>query len=1012
MAISEEKKVKIIADGRQAEASINQLTKAQRLLNAEFKKEKMGSDRWKELRDEVNNLNSRIRTAQSEISGLNDGMKIFGKSAKDIMAGIIGANLFESAIGGIKSFASAALSKSIEVEESFADIRKVTSLTDGQIKELDNTMKGFNTRTSQAELRAFAVEAGKIGRDSVAEITKFVKEADQLNVALGEDLGKEAITQIGRLSTIFKVSMLEIGSAINEIGANSAASESYQVDFLNRMAGVGPVANLAADELLGFSATLENNGQTAEVAGTALSTFFTKFIADVEKFGQIAGMQKGQLQEIFNSKGTNEAFKVFLENLNKSKTSSTDLARSLDDMGIDGARSVGVFLALAKNTEEVSKQQAIANKAIKEGTSLTEEFNKKNETLGARLDKLSKAMSDAFLEGSIGGGIGRLAGSIADLIAPTLTANEEFDKMIQLEKDMQYEMNVSFEALKETNLSQEARSLLIDQINSQYKEYLPYLLTEKSSLEDITKAQSEANKEFERKIFNQIYEKDLAEAMQKVIEAQKSITKSEVALAKMRQMSKGNGDDLATRERQKKQLESLIEINKNIATEERKKVEALKEQFAAAEKALGLQKKLATNTSPGNNSTDMPEDPKIAKARAKKEADQKARDIESLKKLILEYEQDVTKLKETNEVERAKLSIEFEYQAELTKIENLKVTEEEKTAAKVAALNLRNAQLEEIDRKQREKEEAEKEKQKAKDKKEADKENTKNQKEQEKQKKKLDQAQKDAVYNTGIELKNQAFALWEQEQSEKYNRLIANLDKQKEVELSNQNLTSDQKAQIEAKYERQKNDLLNRQAKKEKEVAIWKILTDTTVAAVSALKTDPSGILSAAIAAQGLIQAGVVAAKEVPQYYYGGKTPVKGSTDGKLYFADNVGSFSNGGGYSQPSLGLVGEKGAELVVPNWLYTSPAMANTMHALESMIYNARPFAQGGTTTTAQPIFNSNDDIKMFLAANMKLMDKINSSLNTGIQAKMYWGQNEQTEFEKFSNRRTKVEEISRL
>ena len=59
-----------------------------------------------------------------------------------------------------------------------------------------------------------------------------------INVALGEDLGEEAVNQIGKLSQMFgdesrtlKDNMLAIGSAVNQVAQSTSASEPYLVQF-------------------------------------------------------------------------------------------------------------------------------------------------------------------------------------------------------------------------------------------------------------------------------------------------------------------------------------------------------------------------------------------------------------------------------------------------------------------------------------------------------------------------------------------------------------------------------------------------------------------------------------------------------------------------------------------------------------------------------------------------------------------------------------------------------------
>lgn len=386
--------IEIVADGKQVNATLNQMAAAVRVLEKELKKLPKDSKEFADKADELSKVKTEYKNITGEVINLNTASKKTWDTIKQGMLGVLGGNLLTSVIQGVGGFFKSLITYQADLSDEYANIRKVTNLTNEEIENLDRKLKGFNTRTSRKELRELAVEAGKLGVEGVENIARFVQEADQIKVALGEDLGPEAITQIGRLSNIFKVSMLEIGSAINDIGANSAATESYQVDFLNRMAGVGPTAKVAAFELLGYSATLQNMGQSAEVSTTALNKFFIEFIKDTEKFGKIAGMQEGALTKIFKEQGTNTAFLTFLDYLKKGKASSTEFAKSLDEMGIDGARSVGVFLALANNIDEVNKQQEIAFDAISKGTSLTDEFNIKNDTFGAQLEKLGKKISN------------------------------------------------------------------------------------------------------------------------------------------------------------------------------------------------------------------------------------------------------------------------------------------------------------------------------------------------------------------------------------------------------------------------------------------------------------------------------------------------------------------------------------------------------------------------------------------------------------------------------------------
>lgn len=70
----------------------------------------------------------------------------------------------------------------------------------------------------------------------------------------------------------------------------------------------------------------------------------------------------------------------------------------------------------------------------------------------------------------------------------------------------------------------------------------------------------------------------------------------------------------------------------------------------------------------------------------------------------------------------------------------------------------------------------------------------------------------------------------------------------------------------------------------------------------------------------------------------------------------NVGSFARGGHVGSASFGVIGERGAEWVGPNWMMRSPKYANIFGYLEAERRKATPFAVGGATAPAPTIPSS--------------------------------------------------------
>ena len=84
-----------------------------------------------------------------------------------------------------------------EFEDVYADVMKTTGMTRQEVGDLNEEFKKMDTRTSREQLNMLARDAGKLGLSSKKDILDFVEAANQINVALGEDLGENAIREVG-----------------------------------------------------------------------------------------------------------------------------------------------------------------------------------------------------------------------------------------------------------------------------------------------------------------------------------------------------------------------------------------------------------------------------------------------------------------------------------------------------------------------------------------------------------------------------------------------------------------------------------------------------------------------------------------------------------------------------------------------------------------------------------------------------------------------------------------------
>ena len=269
-------------------------------------------------------------------------------------------------------------------------------MTRDEVKGLNEEFKEMDTRTAREKLNALAGDAGRLGITGKKDVLEFVDAADKINVALGEDLGDDAVMFGEDQKLGLRGAMLATGSAINEVAQNSSAAEAYLVGFTARVAGAANQAKVSQGDILGYASVLDQNMQQQEMAATAFQTLMMKMYQEPAKFAKIAGQSVEDFTSLIK-KDANEAILQFLDTLNK-KGGLDQLAPMFKEMGLDGVRASGVISTMAGKIDDIRKAQRLANDAYRDGTSIINEFNVQNNTVQAGLDKAKKHFKDVRVE--------------------------------------------------------------------------------------------------------------------------------------------------------------------------------------------------------------------------------------------------------------------------------------------------------------------------------------------------------------------------------------------------------------------------------------------------------------------------------------------------------------------------------------------------------------------------------------------------------------------------------------
>ncbi len=392
--------------------SMNELRNEATRLRIQLNNATPNSKQWNIYAKELQKVEKRMSQLRMKAKGVGSALgrlangfnKYFG-----LMTAVIAS--FYGVYSGINSLVQG----NAELSDSFANVAKTTGLSIKEVKALNKAFKGLDTRSSKKDLRDLARIAGKLGIEGKQNILDFVKAGDKINVALKEDLGgntEEAIRQVGKLVDIFKVkdkfginqALNKVGSTINALGAASTANEGYIVEFTKRLAGIAPTANIQIQQVMGLAATLDSLGQTSEVSSTVFSQLIPNMFKDVATYAKLAGKSTEDFSKTL-SIDANEALIQVFEGLHNNSAGLGTMANKLKELGLEGKRNISVIGVMANNTKLLREQQALANVEFEKGTSLTNEFNIKNETLAAKLEKIGKRLRGMFINSSFLKGI-------------------------------------------------------------------------------------------------------------------------------------------------------------------------------------------------------------------------------------------------------------------------------------------------------------------------------------------------------------------------------------------------------------------------------------------------------------------------------------------------------------------------------------------------------------------------------------------------------------------------------
>lgn len=389
----------VIERGRRGKASINELKQAYNQLSEELNQLNTKSKEFNEKQKELKDLKKNIDNATGSISQQS---KSWQTAVKNLTAYV---GLFQ-VFNAIKDTVTSAIKKNFEYSSSLTDIRKVSGLTMQDVNKLSEELAKIDTRTSVDGLAQLAYQGAKLGmgKYGVEGMKQFVAAADQINVAIGEEMGEEALPALSKMVETMGLipkmgiekAMLATGSAMFKLSSTSTSTSTNIVEFAKRLTGVSRTAGITTDQLLALGSASDSLFLMPEVSATAMSKFIVALQKNHNLIEKDLGIPDGTIKRMYAAGNAMDAIVMVLEKM-RDKGNMNALGGIFKDLGSDGQRLVTAMVTMSKNVDVLKDHLYESKEAFEEATAVTSEYTMQQQSAAGILDRANNLWEKAFI---------------------------------------------------------------------------------------------------------------------------------------------------------------------------------------------------------------------------------------------------------------------------------------------------------------------------------------------------------------------------------------------------------------------------------------------------------------------------------------------------------------------------------------------------------------------------------------------------------------------------------------
>ena len=379
--------------------SLNELKRALSAAKSELGKMSAGDKGLKQMQGNMKVLQGQIDKLTGSVHKQGGA---WNTAMKNLTAYVGMFALFNKA----KDLVTGAIKKNLEYSGSLTDIRKVSGLTMEQVKQLSTELAKIDTRTSVDGLAQLAFQGAKLGmgKYGVEGMAQFVKAADKINVAIGEEMGSEALPALSKMVEVMGLipkmgidkAMEATGSAMFKLSSTSTSTSNDIVEFAKRLTGVARTAGITTDQLLALGSASSSMMLMPEVASTAMGKFIVALQKNHNLIAKELGIPDETIKNLYASGHAMDAIVLVLEKM-RDKGNMNALGGIFKDLGSDGQRLVTAMVTMSKNVDMLKDHLYESHEAFEEATAVTKEYEMQQQSAIGILERANNLWEKAFV---------------------------------------------------------------------------------------------------------------------------------------------------------------------------------------------------------------------------------------------------------------------------------------------------------------------------------------------------------------------------------------------------------------------------------------------------------------------------------------------------------------------------------------------------------------------------------------------------------------------------------------